>query len=872
MQEFFVRRVFAIFDERKRGEISVGTYLDRVRDVNRGNERDKLEFLFKVYDVDATGFISHQNLCNVLKFCMQENGLTFSDADIERMARVLIEDAEQASASTQRMGTQEYQRRFASQNRQPRNLQQQAAYDHRLTFDGFLRLFERTPGLLENVARSVDQWLLPPLPKKRAGPTFAWLHKLRWSYIWEHSVNCFFMLAILSVCVALTAQRFYQYREDNIFVRLARAGGVCLNFTCSFILFLVLRKSITFLRGRGFSSFLPLDENIYFHKKVGQMIAGFSILHTLAHGANFYTRARSNGSLTTTEVMREFVRLYFSVRQKSETTDGYDLRPYTQVFGWALVLILFIMILTSLPFVRRSGWFEVFFFSHLLYIPFYLILLMHASKFYRWFAIPGSLFVMEGILRLIKSFGSQNTYVSQGVVLPSKVVNLIIKRPIGFTYNPGDWIFVQIPSIARMEWHPFTISSAPEMPDHIWLHIESRGQWTGQLHEYFQALDEKTKAATGLKRGASFVNRSLSFIRSRAATSMNNELSFISLNNVEAGVDVDDGRPIARLQRSAAGSGVRNRIRDRGPGPRNLGAQHPVGRMSSFRVPFDEKSSKMYVLPAPAAQELESKPFPGLRRGLTFRRKSDERNQAMSDISSLTVVSESEITAAANSLPNPAELLRSGRVLELEKPLVVRIDGPYGSPTTDIFQTEHAVLVGAGIGVTPFASILQSIMLRYMSARHTCPSCSHRWTDPLPPDVMSLKKVDFVWVNRNQRSFEWFVNLLSQLEMTQAPLKDKDRFLDMHTYVTSALEKSDMKAVGLQLALDLMYERHERDLITGLKTRSRAGRPNWQTFFQSIRNQNKGRVTVFFCGPEAMGRTLRSYCVQFKFAFRKEHF
>jgi hypothetical protein len=68
--------------------------------------------------------------------------------------------------------------------------------------------------------------------------------------------------------------------------------------------------------------------------------------------------------------------------------------------------------------------------------------------------------------------------------------------------------------------------------------------------------------------------------------------------------------------------------------------------------------------------------------------------------------------------------------------------------------------------------------------------------------------VDFFWINRDQRSFEWFVNLLSQLEIEQAELGvTMERFLEMHMYITSALQKSDMKAVGLQLALDLLHER-----------------------------------------------------------------
>jgi hypothetical protein len=33
-----------------------------------------------------------------------------------------------------------------------------------------------------------------------------------------------------------------------------------------------------------------------------------------------------------------------------------------------------------------------------------------------------------------------------------------------------------------------------------------------------------------------------------------------------------------------------------------------------------------------------------------------------------------------------------------------------------------------------------------------------------------------------------------------------ERFLDMHMYITSALQKTDMKAVGLQLALDLLHK------------------------------------------------------------------
>ena len=93
-------------------------------------------------------------------------------------------------------------------------------------------------------------------------------------------------------------------------------------------------------------------------------------------------------------------------------------------------------------------------------------------------------------------------------------------------------------------------------------------------------------------------------------------------------------------------------------------------------------------------------------------------------------------------------------------------------------------------------------------ARNTCPKCNYKWTDDLSSSVLNLRKVDFFWINRDQRSFEWFVNLLSQLEIEQAEQGGAmERFLDMHMYITSALQKTDMKAVGLQLALDLLHKK-----------------------------------------------------------------
>ena len=46
----------------------------------------------------------------------------------------------------------------------------------------------------------------------------------------------------------------------------------------------------------------------------------------------------------------------------------------------------------------------------------------------------------------------------------------------------------------------------------------------------------------------------------------------------------------------------------------------------------------------------------------------------------------------------------------------IMVDGPFGSASEDVFKFEVSVLVGAGIGATPFASTLKTIWYVFVSA------------------------------------------------------------------------------------------------------------------------------------------------------------
>lgn len=80
----------------------------------------------------------------------------------------------------------------------------------------------------------------------------------------------------------------------------------------------------------------------------------------------------------------------------------------------------------------------------------------------------------------------------------------------------------------------------------------------------------------------------------------------------------------------------------------------------------------------------------------------------------------------------------------------IRIDGPYGAPSQDVFGSDLAVLVGGGIGVTPFASILKHIWYRQRAGK-----------------LGRLRHVEFIWVCREPKGFAWFNSVLREIEDAQ---------------------------------------------------------------------------------------------------------
>ena len=122
--------------------------------------------------------------------------------------------------------------------------------------------------------------------------------------------------------------------------------------------------------------------------------------------------------------------------------------------------------------------------------------------------VPGTIFVIEKVCQIVMTLSRNGrSWVTAGVILPSNVVSLIIKRPPGFNFEPGQYILINIPDIAVFEWHPFTISSAPEQDDVISLHIRVAGFWTRQVYNHFQSEQERIEAFSQVYLSEFYVDR-----------------------------------------------------------------------------------------------------------------------------------------------------------------------------------------------------------------------------------------------------------------------------------------------------------------------------------------------------------------------------
>ncbi|ORZ40321.1 ferric reductase NAD binding domain-domain-containing protein, partial [Catenaria anguillulae PL171] len=455
----------------------------------------------------------------------------------------------------------------------------------------------------------------------------------------------------------------------------SRGAGLCLAVTSALLILPVCRNTMGMLRSTFLGRIISFDDSIFFHKVCAWTILLFSLVHTNAHYVNFFN------------VETRLAALGIRTWQIHYTVSG----------GWTghiMLMLMFFMYTAAAAQVRHQS-FETFWFVHHLAIVWYLCVFYHAvdcfvktvegtcRPYYSWMYCLAvcALYLGERIYREIR--GRRPTKITNVILHPGNALEIQWDKP-SMQYLPGQYVFINIPEIAPMQWHPFTLTSCPD-ERYISIHARLVGDWTKEAARVLGQLGEK--------------------------------------------------RDFTQVE--------------------------------------------------------------------------------------------------------------------------LRVDGPYCAPADRVFEYDHAILVGAGIGVTPFASILKSMYFKHQRG-----------------ETMRLKKADFFWVNRDKKAFEWFQSELSNIE-NMLP----SHMLNFHLYLT---EKLDINTIHNYC----VNADNEFDPITDLRTRLSFGRPNWEQSLAKIRDQAMGlrvngngklQIAVFFCGPPAIAHALGNACSDLcsnvvEFSFFKEHF
>ncbi|KAK4427525.1 Ferric reduction oxidase 7, chloroplastic [Sesamum alatum] len=149
-----------------------------------------------------------------------------------------------------------------------------------------------------------------------------------------------------------------------------------------------------------------------------------------------------------------------------------------------------LMWVTSLPGVRRIN-FELFFYTHQLYVVFVVFLALHVGDFVFCMAAGGIfLFMLDRFLRFCQSRRTVNILSARS--FPCGTLELVLSKPANLHYNALGWIFLQVRELSWLQWHPFSVSSSPlDGKHHLALLIKVLGKWTGKLDRLVSSASEE---------------------------------------------------------------------------------------------------------------------------------------------------------------------------------------------------------------------------------------------------------------------------------------------------------------------------------------------------------------------------------------------
>ncbi|RCV28019.1 hypothetical protein SETIT_5G372100v2 [Setaria italica] len=358
----------------------------------------------------------------------------------------------------------------------------------------------QAPEKLKRTTSSLARTMIPsryrsPL-KRHLSKTADFIHE-NWKRIW-------LVTLWLVVNLALFVFKFEQYKRRTSFqvmgycVCVAKGAAETLKLNMALILLPVCRNTLTTLRSTALNHVIPFDDNINFHKIMALSIAIATAIHTLAHVTCDFPRL-------TSYPMDKFMATLGSNFHYKQPTYSDLLQSIPGVTGILMIIIMSFSFTLATHSFRRSvvklpsplhhlAGFNAFWYAHHLLVLAYILLVVHSYFIFltrEWYKKTTWMYLIVPVLfyaceRTIRKVRENNYRVSilKASIYPGNVLSIHMKKPPGFKYKSGMYLFVKCPDVSPFEWHPFSITSAPG-DDYLSVHIRTLGDWTSELRNHF---------------------------------------------------------------------------------------------------------------------------------------------------------------------------------------------------------------------------------------------------------------------------------------------------------------------------------------------------------------------------------------------------
>ncbi|KAK9069845.1 hypothetical protein SSX86_010241 [Deinandra increscens subsp. villosa] len=327
-------------------------------------------------------------------------------------------------------------------------------------------------------------------------------------FIHDNWKRCWVIVLWIGTMVGLFTWKYIQYKNRVVYdvlgscVCIAKGSAETLKLNMAIMLLPVCRNTITWLRNKTkLGAAIPFDDNINFHQVIAVAIAIGVGLHAITHLTCDFPRL-----IHATEEEYKPLQKYFGDQAKNYWHFVKEVEGYTGIIMLVLMTIAFTLAwlrqgklkppsvfkkltrfnafknsklygafvtkLTSFyAFLNKVTGFNLFWYSHHLFVIVYALLIVHGIKLYltkEWYkkttwmylAVPILLYACE---RLVRTFRSRvdPARILKVTSYPGGVLALRMTKPQGFEYKSGEYMFVKCVAVSPFECIPKVLIDGP---------------------------------------------------------------------------------------------------------------------------------------------------------------------------------------------------------------------------------------------------------------------------------------------------------------------------------------------------------------------------------------------------------------------------